>query len=224
MTGTASNILDWEPLIWRVAQSTVRDFPDSTPDDIAQEIWVGLLEAQQRGEMLSIDEKHAESGLYYLAKTAGSKERKQHLTMSPQYSYRTKDVRELLHTFFDRRDWESAQVPEDAESELNDVGLEMSSDLSRAWDKLSRPHKVLIYCHFVKNEKQDSKKLSKAISRMADIINTYQPKSQREGTGTRRVWSNARAQVESDLNYDDPSGRFGAQPRPGDLFPGGKFG
>ena len=191
----------WEEAINRVARNTAKDFPDSNVEDLVQEIWVGLLEEIQKDPSLSIYDKYAESGLYFLAKSAAWRERKEHLTISTQYGYRTKDVRALLETFFDRESWGEAITPDDAASELNDVGLEMSSDLSRAWDILSYPHKVLIFKQFGLKEKQDSKKLSKAISRMADIINTYHYGLRKNpGPGARRVITNsgARATIQNE--------------------------
>jgi len=192
----------WQEAIERVARNTAKDFPDSDVDDLVQEIWVGLLEEIQKDPSLSIYDKYAESGLYFLAKSAAWRERKEHLTISTQYGYRTKDVRALLETFFDRESWGEAITPDDAASELNDVGLEMSSDLSRAWDILSYPHRVLIFKQFGLKEKQDSKKLSKAISRMADIINTYHHGlRKKEGPGARRVITSAHAQAVVQEDY-----------------------
>ena len=191
----------WGEMIYRVARGTAKDFPDSSVEDLEQSIWVELLEKLKDNPELTPETKYMESTLWYVATSAAWRERKEHLTLSSQYGYRTKDVRALLVTFFDREHWLDAQIPEDAESELNDVGLEMSSDLSRAWDILSYPHKVLIFKQFALNEKQDSKKLSKAISRMADIINTYHYGLRKNpGPGARRVITNsgARATIQNE--------------------------
>lgn len=186
-------VIAWGKLIDKVAHGTARDFPDSNIEDLQQALWVALLEAQQKGHLITIDEQYAESALWYAAKTSAWSERKQHLTITPQYGYRTSDVRQLLENFFDREEWVGTWSPEDAESELGDVGLEMQTDLSRAWDRLKTPQKVTIYYHFGLKETVDSKKLSRAIARMADILNTYQPQRRPNGPGRRTVISNAHA-------------------------------
>lgn len=188
--------LAWSRLIDKVAHGAARDFPDSSIEDITQALWITLLESQSRGKLLDTEEEYAESALWFAAKSAAWKERKEHLTISPQYGYRTSDIRGLLENFFNREEWMNSYTPEDAESELGDVGLEMQSDLSRAWDRLKPQYKVLIFTRFGLKENVDSKKLSRAISRMADILNTYQPPRRHNGPGRRKVISNARAQYE----------------------------
>lgn len=187
----------WLPLVERASRTIVGDFPDSEYDDLVQATWEGLLEAQSKGKLLDPEHEFALSALRYIAKAAAWGERKEHLTRSAQYSYRTKDVRNLFKTFFgSRADWTHAIVPQDAESEFN-VGMEMSSDLSRAWDKLPHHYKVYIFSEFALGEPQDSKRLSRALARAADILNTYQPKSKigptTGGRNGRRVITNANA-------------------------------
>lgn len=192
---------EWADMVYMVARATVRDFPDCEVDDLTQDIWEGLLVAQSKGAMSDPNGEHARSGLFYLAKTAAWKVRKEHLTLSVQYGYRTANVRDLLETFFDREEWVYANFPPDADSELNNVGMEMSADLSRAWDKLIMPHKVLIFQRFGLKEKVDSKKLSKAIARMAEILNTYQVKPD-VYTGKRRVITNSASQYRIKKDVD----------------------
>lgn len=182
---------EWKPLVQRAARNVSRDFPDSETADLEQTIWEGLLLHQAKGKLMDPEAEYAETALIFLAKSQASVERKNHLTVSSQYAYRTADVRKLLETYFDRRDWYHAEIPEDAYSELGSVALEMSTDLSRAWDVLTRPHKTLIFLRFGLRHDVDSKKLSRAISRMADILNTYQPPKRAGGPGARKVLSNA---------------------------------
>lgn len=197
-------VRQWGRLIDKVSHLTVRDFPDSALEDVQQALWVCLLEAQSRGKMLSPEEEHVESAFWYAAKGQAWKERKEHLTITPQYGYRTSDVRVLLENFFNREEWPQSITPDDAKSELGNVGMEMQSDLSRAWDKLTNPHKVLILQHFGLKYSVDSKKLSRAISRMADILNTYQSPRRHQGPGRRHVISNAQAgYVLSNLEEED---------------------
>lgn len=183
----------WNRLIDRVAHGICRDFPDSNVEDIQQTLWVEVLKAQAAHKWLSPDTQHVASGLWFAGKKAALLERKEHLTISPQYGYRTRDIRTLLENHFNREEWVDCWTPEDAESELGDVGLEMQSDLARAWRRLSRPHKVLLFVKFALKESVDSRKLSKALERMADILNSYQPQRRPNGPGRRTVISNAHA-------------------------------
>jgi hypothetical protein len=186
----------WDKLLTKIAKATCRDFPDSDWEDIFQSLWLHLCEAWSKGVLLDPETKLAESEMWFAAKSAAWKERTEHLVVTPQYSYRTKDIRQLLETFFDRESWMEAQVPEDAVSELGNVALEMSADLSRAYDRLSKDYKTLIVRHFGLKEKLDAptkKRLSKAVARMAEILNTYGGVTHVGGPGARRTLSNSHA-------------------------------
>jgi len=195
----------WNAMITRISKATCRDFPDSDPEDIAQEMWLKLCKGWNKGVFLDPTTRLAESEMWYAAKAAAWKERTEHLVITTQYSYRTKDVRQLLETFFDKESWMEAQIPEDAESELGNVALEMSADLSRAYDHLNKDYKILILRHFGLKEKFDAatkKKLSKAIARMAEILNTYGGVTHVGGPGARRTLSNNHAQYLISHPYD----------------------
>jgi len=183
----------WDRLIRKIAYQTAREFPYVEPDDLRQTMWVALLERQKKVEVILLPtDKYAESTLRFVATRAAWKERRDHLTLSPQYGYRTKDIRVLFDSFFNRYDWLDATVPEDAKSELGPVQLELMGDLSRAFDRLDINHKRLLYrrhaCHDVLSA-SEQKRLSKAYARVADILNTYQP-----AAPTRKVLTNAQAQ------------------------------
>lgn len=186
-------VRDWESLINRVASSAGRKY-DMDQEDLGQDLWVYLLKAQAEGGMEDPQAENAEGNLWWICKTLAEKERSEHLTVSVQYAYRMHNVRMLLETFFDHEDWPRAHTPEDAKSELGAVGVEMSSDLSRAWNKLSTAHKTVIFSWFgLKNyDTVDRKALTRAIRRMTDVLNTYQGKPPGV-VGKRTVISNTRA-------------------------------
>lgn len=200
-----NDVLAWDEMVKRVARNVARDFPDTEREDLEQDLWLELILAEQKavdkGIGFTPEGRHSESALYYAAKELAVKTRKQHLTISTQYAYRTSDVRALLKTFFSKEEWLEANTPEDAISELGSVGMEMSSDLSRAWDLLYISHKVVIFRYFGLHEKVDTKKLSSAISRMADILNQYQP-ARRAGVGTRKIISSATAKYITDRDRE----------------------
>lgn len=187
----------WKDQVRRVAWHLDRDWPDSDVEDIEQGIWEGLLYAQSQGRMLDPDAGDARSGLFFLGKRFCHFERKNHLMLSAQYGYRVTDVRNLFETFFlDKEAWYDACVPEDAESELANVGLEMTADLSRIWGLLSPPYREIIFRKFAMNESVETKRLQNALVRAADLLNTFSPVQQPAYVGARRVRSNAQAQFE----------------------------
>lgn len=187
----------WNEMTTRISKAVCRDFPDSDWEDIYQSMWIRLVKYWNAGKLTSPEDKYSESEMWFAAKAAAHKERTEHLVISPQYGYRTKDVRALLDTLFDHESWMDAQVPEDAVSELGCVALEMSADLSRAYDKLNEDYKQLVFRFFALREEFDAptkKRLSKAIARMAEILNTYDGVTFVGGPGARRTLSNSFAE------------------------------
>lgn len=183
---------EWKEMVEFVARMICRQSPDSEVEDITQTLWEGLIKAQRKGKLMSPEEKYARSSLFFLGRTQAEIDRKNALIISPQYHYRTADVRLLLETFFDRENWYEATYPEDAESELGHPALECSADIARGWKRLRRPDQVVIFKRFALNEPVDSAKLTRACQRLADEINRYE-RRRFDGPGTRRVLSNAQA-------------------------------
>jgi len=192
----------WDLIIHKVARGVCSAAPGAEFEDVKAQLWVDLLEAQSRGELLSLeDSRAAEKALSFRGKTMAHNERRQHLTISVQYGYRTRDVTALFKTFFDREDWYDAIVPEDAYSELGSVALEMSSDLSRAWDRIPLHYRQVIFRKFALNhelDRKDAKTLENAKRRITDILNEYQPPNDKRRTSI----SNARAQYILDTSWD----------------------
>jgi hypothetical protein len=191
---------EWMPLVKQAAKAVANDFPDSEQADLEQACWEGLLRYQRRGKLLAPDESYSHSTLRFLAKTVASRTRAEHLTISPQYAYRTSDITDLLGYFFEPEYWSHMPVPEDAESELGNVGMEMGADLSRAWDNLTLEDKRTIFSKFALGDRVDPKRLSRVVGRMAKFLNEYQP-PQHGHTGSRKVITNATARyIISDLD------------------------
>lgn len=208
MTMTSEEYAEWDELIGRAARSMNREYHYIEVDDLKQELWVEVLLAIEKGKpdtLLSPAAKNCQSALRFKAKSLAEKQRKQHLTISSQYAYRTRDVRKLLKTFFDRRQWMNAETPDDAQSEQGgNVKLEMSSDLSRAWDKLHPNYKALIWQEHVGGgvEREMRWKLTRSYQKMADLVNSYVPMDEKVG---RRAISNSAAQAVIQNDYS-PSG------------------
>jgi hypothetical protein len=183
---------EWYPLVKQAAKNVAGMFPDSEVEDLEQACWEGLLVYQRRGKMFSPNEQYAKSTLYFIAKTVASKVRAEHLTLSPQYAYRTADITDLLEYFFEPEYWSSMPVPVDAESELGNVGMEMGADLSRAWDNLCTEDKEIIFLRYALGHKIDNKKVSRAVGRMATYLNKWKPQEP-GNTGNRKVITNSTA-------------------------------
>jgi len=79
-------------------------------------------------------------------------------------------------------------------------------DVARAWDRLPSQYKAVIFRTFALKDppinSTERVRLSHALGRCADIMNSYQGKTS-EVVGTRRVISNARARVILDTQWDD---------------------
>jgi DNA-directed RNA polymerase specialized sigma24 family protein len=196
-------VLEWAPRVKRVARAVTMDFPDVDQDDIEQSLWEGILGMQAKGKLLDQEGENVESMCFYMARSAAWTNRKEHLTLSVQYAYRTSDVRALLETFFDKSSWYDAQAPVDAYTELGSAALEMSADLSRAYDRLPEDYKKTIVLAFGVGAKLESKKVSRAIARMADILNSPSTLTKRQPR--RTVINNATAEgiIQNSYSGDD---------------------
>jgi hypothetical protein len=192
----------WDLIIHKVARGVCSAAPGASFEDVKAQLWVDLLEAQSRGELLSLEDgRAAQKALSFRGRTMAHNERRQHLTISVQYGYRTKDVTALFKTFFDREDWYDAIVPEDAYSELGSVALEMSSDLSRAWDRIPLHYRQVIFRKYALNHELNAKEealLKNAKRRITEILNEYQPAVNKR----RKAISNATARYILDSQWD----------------------
>lgn len=207
---TTEEVDEWTRLIKKAASAVARDFfAHHIIEDIEMAAWEALMLAQSKGKLMTPHDDHASSVLYYAAKSAAWDERKERLMLSPNYAYRTKDVRKILRTFFYKTTWPDAFVPDDARSlRAGNDGLELSSDVACAWDRLDVDYRRLIFRAFACGEDMDlptQKKLSHAVTRMADILNSYVPNASTHAVGSRRVVTNAHARhlVESEYSGDE---------------------
>lgn len=104
----SQNIYDaWSSTINRITRSVARDFPDVSPEDLAQDLWVVVLENQW-------DNPDITGAVYVLrrvARATAMKYRTQQLSVSVQYAYRPSEVRKILAKVFDHQDWPTRSVP-----------------------------------------------------------------------------------------------------------------
>lgn len=186
----------WQELCKRVSQWTSYDFPDVDAEEVESQLYVFLTERK-----LWTKDPESEGYARALQKRANVfawGERKEHLILTSQYSYRVRDVSILLETLFDYRLWSDATVPDDAKSYENSAatdGIEMTADVSRAYDLLSDDYKQSIRSRYADNCRPDRgspeyKRLSRAKSKLTSILNSYCGGSGRQ---SRRSLSNATA-------------------------------
>lgn len=190
----------WRDLVERTASFISRDFPDVEREELVQQLFLFVVE---NGKYLKEPTQVGSAkALSRAAKQYAWDQRKEHLTLSSQYSYRTSDVKYILETVFDARDWEGVRVPEDAQSEFNDVFLEINSDVKRAWEKLGYAQKQVIFRKYAlgwePETQTETKRLYRAIVALTDNLNWYQHPKGHQHVGTRRAITNANARYNID--------------------------
>lgn len=186
----------WKEVIAKVASFVAADFPDVEKEDLIQQLYLFILE---KTTLTDPDSRGATTILTKAAKDWAWNQRKQHLHLTAQYSYRKSDVRAILETAFDHDRWSGVRVPDDARSEFNDVFLEINTDVKNAWVTLAKSDKKIIFEKFALGIDPDASgrvKLSRAIQKLTDKLNFYQGLQKPEQfIGRRRVVNNATAQA-----------------------------
>lgn len=192
----SDNLIEvWGDTIKRTANFVARDFPDVEREDLRQELYLFVL---AHPTLESPEKPGSTVVLAKAAKMYAWNQRKQHLQLTAQYSYRTSDVRAILETVFEPSAWEGVNVPEDAKSEFNDVFLEINCDVKRAWESLGYAMKQTIFKKYAlgwefERGSAESKRLSRAIERLTDNLNFYRKPPDRDYVGSRKVITSANA-------------------------------
>ena len=198
---------EWAAIIHPIVKGVCQQFPDTEYQDLAQELWLTLFELQAKGKLLTVNDPHSKSALLYAAKKISAKNRRDALVVSPQYAYRTKDIRYLFEHYYCPEDWMGVQVPKDAKGvepvDVNPVQLEVMGDISRAYDKLPTNYKALLYRKYVLREELNNSErytLSVIFGRMAEILNTYPGIT--SGNGRRKAITNEQARMLISMSGD----------------------
>jgi len=208
------DVMQYEQIVKNVARKVAADFPGHIEvEDMEMELYCFLLERSKYFD------KEVASAIVYKAlteqaKKVGWEQRKQHLVLTPQYTYRPSDVRRILETMFNYTTWPDARVPDDAKSIKGNDALEMSSDVAWAFSKMTHePYKQAIAKRYrdgiqPENGSADSKRLSRAIQTLTEILNYYMKSAHEDGPGARKAITNARAAY----NISAPYGQEGTSP------------
>lgn len=186
----------------KVAHFVSRDFPEVEEEDLYQDLMVYILE---RPLLVDPDADYVSKGLYDVATKRAWEYRQQGLTLSPQYSYRTSDVKRILETVFDYEAWEGAHLPEDMRADdVFDDSVTAHSDVKAAYNHLGKAYQRTLVDKYLMKEEVSSDRLRNAIERLTDILNTFNLSWNRDGLGGRKTISNAQAQWNlAHLNDDE---------------------
>jgi len=184
----------WEDIVKKTATFVSKDFPDVDSEDLFQDLMTYVLGNKT---LKNPDGEHVPSGLYKKAVRFAWEYRKQSLYITSQYSYRTSDVKKILETVFDYREWTVSHLPDDARSLSDDDRLVVNSDVKRAYEALSTPYQQSIFRRYALKQipanSTEKSRLGKAVEMLTDYINFFHSSSSHEGVGKRRVISNATA-------------------------------
>jgi DNA-directed RNA polymerase specialized sigma24 family protein len=178
----------WKSTVRRVAGAIARDYPDSSFDDIAQDLWV---------EIYKEGWESPNPGLAAILKKVATRKameyRAQALVLSAQYSYQVRDVRKILDRVFEYRLWapDSGSPSSDPDKPLRRGGGEPSysmddqmttySDVKRAWERLPVEYRRIIFEKHVLGEEFErgsgrERTYYRAVARLTDVLNSYQPR------------------------------------------------
>ncbi len=196
----------WKEMVERTAKFVARDYPNVEWQDVAQELYLFLLE--KSGKMKSPDQPFAANVLTKQARLVCQRERAQHNYVTSQYFYRNSDVRKILQTVYDRKDWEEAHVPEDARSEFRDDRLEVSADVKRALQELNHSDQEVLFRRYALGEDMTDgtfrQQVSRAVKSLTETLNSYRfERKERRGPGSRKVINNASARYTIDNLTDE---------------------
>lgn len=192
------------PVIKGAARKVTFDYPEVEYEDLTQELYLTFLQYQDT--IRSEDEGGNPSALFNkIARQIASRIRTESLRATSQYNYRPSDLRRILETVYNQEMWPHAVVPEDAISIKGNDPIEISSDVAAALDRLPDVYRQAIekrykFGEVPTNGTYERKRLNLAISALADTLNSY--RGYDTGPGSRRVVSNATAQVMIRMNVD----------------------
>lgn len=200
---TSEELELWRDLVVRVARFVASDFPYVEREDLEQELYLFLF---SRDTMDDPETPGSSMILTKVAKTYAFAIRAQHLYQTSQYSYRPSDIRLILESVFDYRDWTGGYVPNDARGDDWDSYLDVYSDVHWGFQRLSETYRQVIISRYrdrvipppASNERRQ---LSRALRRLTDIINNYW--TPKQGPGARRVKGNAKSTHDISRNNGD---------------------
>lgn len=181
----------FDDVVAKIAATVSREYPGIDSDDISQELYLTIL--THRTRFKDPDADGVTQALWTVAKRYARQLRTEGLHVSPQYGYLPEDIRRILEHTFCREEWPDTGVPEDAVSRKPaSDSLDLQSDVSWAWEQLTLEEQRIIFEKYALRDDftaTQRKRLSRAIERMVEILNTY-----RRPAPARRAIGNTHAQ------------------------------
>lgn len=192
----------WKDTAKRAAKFVAKDFPEVDAEDLEQDLLVYILGNERLTD--PEDDDYSYYNLLRVTRSLAWDYRKQHLTLT-QYAYRTTDVKRILETYFDSREWLNPLSMDMQSVSLADK-MVVHSDIGYAYDRLKPNAKREIFKRYALKEFPEDnateKRLAYAIEKLTDILNTYNPRTTaHEGLGDRKVISNRAAQAKIQDQY-----------------------
>lgn len=127
----------WREAVDSISEEIAQDYPDITPREIAEAVWVKLLTLEA---MLLVDpwDHGVPEFIRRESRDSAGGIRKRKMKQSAQYNYRPSDVSRIMETVFDRMDWPSGFTPRDAREGEHDemAAIEVRLDACCAFRRL----------------------------------------------------------------------------------------
>jgi hypothetical protein len=171
---------NWKGLVTQVAQLVAREFPEVEPDDLYQDLWV---EVVRRNEPEPND--YSFNALLKVATQAAWGYRKQSLTLTAQYAYRTADVKQLVQKYLFNDDYWRNSVTIDAQIIGDGIARDVvpvdertavRADIEYAYSRLSESDRRVMekaYREGLQLSNPERMRLWRALAKMTDTLNFY---------------------------------------------------
>lgn len=173
-------------------------------DDLQQEMWVRLLEADYKRRLLDMDSPARKKTLRVIAEQICKNTRRDYMYYSGNFYYSTREVRKLLRDGELSPDWEGdIKSPRYDPDKVTNTKGQMDDyvcsvrDLNAAYAVLAREdsaYYATITNHYVHDintrDASGGKKLTRAVDKLTRIMNRLHRTPRYEGPGTRKVVAN----------------------------------
>ena len=168
---------DWDVLLWYISEEVSEGYPDIDPQDVFSSVYVLLYEL--RLSVLEPGDPGTSRMLRDAAKAAAWNMRAEQLRLTSQYTYRVRDVSEIMETVFDREDWPAGFTPPDAMAGERDrmAPLEVRMDAWYGYKQLPPELRDILISRFydkvVPVSSQEENALNYALTRLTEEMNRF---------------------------------------------------
>lgn len=196
-----------QPYITKLARDLARSFNHVVDEeDILQEIWVFLWQMEEQFITNNCRDVYIRTCIKNVAMNYALKQRNVAVMQTDTFFYAVEEVRELLPVFLNSYEaWTTSPVPAGAETMTKNDNVEIFTDFSRAWDRLSEVQQDILQRRYADLEEgfddRERKALSRATNKFLDYLNQHKDIENKgyEGPGAyltnpeapKRIGSNA---------------------------------